>query len=103
MGGTDAPEGENDAEKKEEEKKEEEDKEDPEEKEEEDVVVDFEKFDVFGADDILNIGGTLAQPLFSKFQGEDWTMMSLRYELNLIAHSFCKDVNDSHRIGIYLE
>lgn len=30
-------------------------------------------------------------------------MMSLRYELNLLAHSFRKDVNDPDRIGIYME
>merc|ERR1719476_418594 len=29
--------------------------------------------------------------------------MSLRFELNLLAHSFCKDVSDPDRIGIHVD
>lgn len=89
-----------DPEKKAEEEKPPEEKEEPEEPDEE---VDFDKVDVFGVEDILNVGGKPAQALFSEFQFEDWTMMSLRYELNLLIHSFKKDVNDPDRLGIYME
>jgi len=79
--------------------------EEEEEAEEEDAndepTVDFEKLDVFGVENILDIGG--GQPLFSAFAFEDWTMMSLRVEFHLLAHSFRKDVNDPDRPGMILE
>merc|ERR1712039_495505 len=46
--------------------------------------------DVFSLDDFLDIGG--GEPLFYHFQFEDWTLMSLRYELHLLGHAFKKDV-----------
>eukprot|EP00438_Fugacium_kawagutii_P015722 Skav235345 [mRNA] locus=scaffold520:1253293:1253487:- [translate_table: standard] len=36
-------------------------------------------------------------PLFEKFQYEDWTLLSTRYELHLLLHSFKKDLNDPDR------
>uniref|UniRef100_A0A7S1WDV0 B30.2/SPRY domain-containing protein n=2 Tax=Alexandrium catenella TaxID=2925 RepID=A0A7S1WDV0_ALECA len=84
--------------------KEEEDKsseEEEEEKEEEEETVDFENVDVFGINDILNIGANT--PLFKDFQFEDWTMMSLRFELHLLAHAFRHDVEDTERAGIHLD
>merc|ERR1712207_129901 len=98
-----------DAEKKEgdeEEKKEEEPKameveEEKEEEEEEEVVVDFENFDIFGADDVNDIGGGM--PLSKDFNHEDWTMMALRFELHLLAHAFRRDVNDQERPGIHVD
>jgi len=80
-------------------KKEEEAKE--EEEEEKDERIDFEKLDVFGVENVLNVGG--GEPLFSNFAFEDWTMMTLRFELHLLAHSFKKDANDPQRPGIYSE
>merc|ERR1712183_15753 len=80
------------AEKKDEDKKEEEEKveEEKEEKpamvipesEEEPEPIDFEGVDVFGANDILDVGN--GTPLFKDFQHEDFVMMALRAELNLI-------------------
>lgn len=73
-----------------------------EEKEEtEDPAVDFEKLDVFGVEDILDVGG--GQPIFSAFTFEDWTMVSLRFELYLLTHAFRKDVNDPDRLGVHVE
>jgi len=66
----------------------------------EEVEVNVDLVDPFGQADVCDIGGTLKQPLFSKFGFEDWTMMSLRFELNLLVHSFRRDVEDPDRIGI---
>lgn len=78
--------------------------EEPEEEEEEaeedtaKATADFENLDVFGTENILDIGGGL--PLFKEFGFEDWCLLGLSFELHLMAHSFKKDVNDSDRIGI---
>merc|ERR1719183_2630729 len=40
-------------------------------------------------------------PLFKDFQYEDFALMSLRFELHLLARSFAKDVNDPERTGIH--
>jgi len=82
---------------------EEEKKEEVEVEEEEAVepAVDYDKVDVFGTDDIFDIGG--GEPLFSQFAFEDWTMMSLRFEMHLLTHAFRKDVNDADRPGMILE
>eukprot|EP00928_Gymnodinium_smaydae_P034793 TRINITY_DN24583_c0_g3_i1.p1 TRINITY_DN24583_c0_g3~~TRINITY_DN24583_c0_g3_i1.p1 ORF type:complete len:909 (+),score=191.46 TRINITY_DN24583_c0_g3_i1:113-2728(+) len=65
------------------------------------TVMNFDGLDVFGVEDFLDVGG--GQPLFAFFNTEDWTMMSLRFELNLMVHSFRKDVNDPDRIGIHVD
>eukprot|EP00443_Scrippsiella_acuminata_P049395 CAMPEP_0115554716 /NCGR_PEP_ID=MMETSP0271-20121206/97439_1 /TAXON_ID=71861 /ORGANISM="Scrippsiella trochoidea, Strain CCMP3099" /LENGTH=830 /DNA_ID=CAMNT_0002988455 /DNA_START=96 /DNA_END=2590 /DNA_ORIENTATION=+ len=72
-----------------------------EEKEEEEESIDFEALDVFGVDDILNVGAET--PLFKEYQMEDWAMLSLRFELHILAHAFRKDVNDPERMGIHLD
>eukprot|EP00927_Polykrikos_kofoidii_P048680 TRINITY_DN42919_c0_g1_i1.p1 TRINITY_DN42919_c0_g1~~TRINITY_DN42919_c0_g1_i1.p1 ORF type:complete len:927 (+),score=183.65 TRINITY_DN42919_c0_g1_i1:88-2868(+) len=70
-------------------------------KEKEVVKVDFDKLDVFGVEDIADLGdGT---PLFAQFGFEDWTVMSFRFELHLLAHGFRRDVNDPDRLGIHVE
>jgi len=56
--------------------------------------------DVFAVDDICNISNN-GEPLFAKFEYEDWTLLSLRLELHLMVHSFKKDANDPERIGIH--
>jgi len=63
--------------------------------------VDFERLDVFGVEEFLDVGGK--QPLFKEFAFEDWTMMSLRFEIHLLVHAFRKDVNDPDRIGIHVD
>eukprot|EP00933_Yihiella_yeosuensis_P032841 TRINITY_DN2649_c0_g3_i2.p1 TRINITY_DN2649_c0_g3~~TRINITY_DN2649_c0_g3_i2.p1 ORF type:complete len:922 (-),score=255.79 TRINITY_DN2649_c0_g3_i2:370-3036(-) len=62
---------------------------------------DFENLDVFGVEDVMDIGGS--EPLFSVFQFEDWTLMSLRFELHLLAYAFRRDVDDPDRPSIHLE
>eukprot|EP00913_Durusdinium_trenchii_P029511 g27663.t1 len=56
--------------------------------------VDLEQLDVFGVEDVTDVGG---EPLFAAFTFEDWTLMSLRYELHLMAHAFSKDSTDPDR------
>merc|ERR1740121_290766 len=69
--------------------------------EEDDAKADFDKLDIFGVEEVLDVGG--GEPLFSTFGFEDWTMMSLRFELHLLAHAFERDVKDPDRIGIHVE
>mmetsp|Transcript_174019 Transcript_174019/g.552433 ORF Transcript_174019/g.552433 Transcript_174019/m.552433 type:complete len:225 (-) Transcript_174019:110-784(-) len=52
-------------------------------------------------EDILDIG--IGEPLFANFSWEDWAMLTLRFELHLLAHAFKRDVNDPDRMGIHLE
>jgi len=90
-----------DEDKEEKAEKKDEEKEEKKEEEEEEETVDFENVDVFGVNDIMNIGAST--PLFKDFQFEDWTMMSLRFELHLLAHAFRHDVEDPERTGIHLD
>lgn len=72
------------------------------EAEEEDAVkVDFDAIDVFGAEDVLDVGGGM--PLCVNFKGEDWALMALRFELHLMSMSFRKDADDPERTGIHLD
>eukprot|EP00435_Cladocopium_sp_Y103_P004586 s1758_g1.t1 len=86
-------------------KAEEEEKVDPmqvdEEEEEEEEAVDFEGLDIFGVDEVDDIGGGM--PLYKDFGSEDWTLMTLCFELHLMSHAFKKDCDDTDRKGIILE
>merc|ERR1719215_1559379 len=42
-------------------------------------------------------------PLFRDFMAEDWTMLTLWFELYLLCHSIRVDANDPDRTGIYLD
>eukprot|EP00932_Pfiesteria_piscicida_P003584 SRR837773.13492.p2 GENE.SRR837773.13492~~SRR837773.13492.p2 ORF type:complete len:673 (-),score=469.65 SRR837773.13492:45-2063(-) len=84
----------------EEEKKEEEEEE--EEEEDDDTATDFANLDVFGVEDICNVGDR-NMPLFKAFKAEDWAMMQLRFELHLLVHAFRKDVDDPDRLGIHTD
>merc|ERR1712194_194240 len=92
---------------KKEEKKEEEAKEpeaapmDEEEEEPEDAKVDFDGLDVFGVEDVTDVGGSM--PLFKDFTFDDWTLMTLRFELHLLTHAFRRDVDDPERLGIHMD
>eukprot|EP00931_Biecheleriopsis_adriatica_P064435 TRINITY_DN39212_c0_g1_i1.p1 TRINITY_DN39212_c0_g1~~TRINITY_DN39212_c0_g1_i1.p1 ORF type:complete len:900 (+),score=229.97 TRINITY_DN39212_c0_g1_i1:49-2700(+) len=59
---------------------------------------EFAQIDVFGVEDIMDIGG--GEPLFSAFNQEDWTMLGLRFELYLMSHAFRKDSKDPDRITV---
>lgn len=63
--------------------------------------VDTETLDVFGVEDVLDIGG--GEPIFANFGFEDWTMASLRYELHTLTHAFKRDVNDPERVGMFID
>lgn len=57
-----------------------------------------EELDVFGVDDVCDIGR--GEPLFAAFAFEDWALLSLRFEVHLLVHAFRKDCNDPERTGI---
>jgi len=70
----------------------------------EDVEAATEKIPEVNAEDIdiwadvkevMDIGS--GEPLFFNFAYEDWTLLSVRFELHLLAHAFKKDVNDPER------
>lgn len=64
---------------------------------EEEMEIDFEFLDVDAVEDVADIGN--GQPLFSEFAHEDWQLLSTRYELHLLVHSFRADLNDADRPG----
>jgi len=57
--------------------------------------IDMEELDVLAVEDVMDVGN--GEPLFAKFAYEDWTLLSLRYELHLLLHFFKKDLNDPDR------
>jgi len=61
--------------------------------------LDRQELDIFGVDDVMDIG--TGEPLFSSFAFEDWALLSLRFELHLLVHSFMRDCNDADRTGIH--
>lgn len=72
-----------------------------EEEEEPEPEFDFDGVDVFGVEDVLDLGNKV--PLFRDFQSEDYAMMNLRVELHLLAHSFSTDCDDPDRTGIHVD
>merc|ERR1712106_154994 len=69
--------------------------------EEEKPEMDFSAIEVFGVEDVADVGGGL--PLQKEFQFEDFALMGLRFELHLLAHAFSKDCKDPDRTGIHLD
>jgi len=69
--------------------------------EEEKPEVDFGAIEVFGVEDVADAGGGC--PLQKEFQFEDFALMTLRFELHLLAHAFSKDCKDPDRTGIHLD
>jgi len=61
--------------------------------------IDEEELDVFMIQDINDIGN--GKPLFMNFVYEDWTLLSLRYELHLLVYAFKHDVSDPDRPGFH--
>jgi len=62
---------------------------------------DEDELDVFKVEDIKNIGENRA--LFEHFEGEDWALAALRFELHMLTTSFKRDCNDPDRTGVPLE
>jgi len=67
----------------------------------EDEDFDSDAIDIFGVENIFEIGGKPVQPVFAHFGFEDWALMGLRFELNLLVHAFKKDVKDAERAQIH--
>mmetsp|Transcript_101547 Transcript_101547/g.206193 ORF Transcript_101547/g.206193 Transcript_101547/m.206193 type:complete len:917 (+) Transcript_101547:51-2801(+) len=68
-----------------------------EEKEEpaEPMEINAEDIEVSTVEDICDLGN--GEPLFACFAYEDWMLLSSRYELHLLLHSFKKDLGDADR------
>jgi len=79
--------------------------EDAEREADEKAQVVWQDLDIFGVDDVLDIAaadGKGGPPLFRDFQPEDWALMNFAFELNLLLHSFQRDVDDPDRAGVYI-
>lgn len=64
-----------------------------------DDETEVEELDVFGVQDINDLGNGL--PLYIDFSFEDWTLLSLRFELHILTHAFMIDANDPELAGIH--
>eukprot|EP00746_Dinoflagellata_sp_MGD_P165231 gnl/MRDRNA2_/MRDRNA2_94380_c0_seq1.p1 gnl/MRDRNA2_/MRDRNA2_94380_c0~~gnl/MRDRNA2_/MRDRNA2_94380_c0_seq1.p1 ORF type:complete len:900 (-),score=253.48 gnl/MRDRNA2_/MRDRNA2_94380_c0_seq1:99-2798(-) len=75
--------------------------EDAEEKKEdsEGMEVDVEDMDVMSVNDIDDINSK-GQPLYAKFEFEDWALLSIRFELYALAKSFSRDLDDNDIPGV---
>jgi len=51
--------------------------------------------DIFSIEDVCDVGKGV--PLFLDFEAHDWALMTLRWEMHLLATAFKKDVNDEDR------
>merc|ERR1719434_673728 len=58
-------------------------------------VIDPEEVEVFDVEDVCDIGS--GEPLFSCFGYEDWALLGIRFELQLLLLSFKKDLGDPDR------
>jgi len=67
----------------------------------EEPPLDLETIEVFGVEDITDVGNGV--PLFRDFGFEDFALMSLRFELHLLIHSFREDCNDEDRKGMHVD
>lgn len=63
--------------------------------EEPEMKIDAESLDPFAVEDVMDIGS--GEPLFFNFAFEDWTLLSLRFELHLLCHAFRHDLDDPER------
>lgn len=62
-----------------------------------------EDMDIFGVDDVCDVGDGSGAPLFSDFEFEDWELLSLRFEFHLLLHVFLRDAKDADCKGIAAE
>eukprot|EP00929_Paragymnodinium_shiwhaense_P093524 TRINITY_DN536_c0_g1_i1.p1 TRINITY_DN536_c0_g1~~TRINITY_DN536_c0_g1_i1.p1 ORF type:complete len:962 (+),score=326.75 TRINITY_DN536_c0_g1_i1:103-2988(+) len=61
----------------------------------------FDKLDIFGVDDINDIGD--GRPLYGSFAAEDWLLLQLRFELYLLLNAFHKDVQEEDRKFMHID
>lgn len=55
--------------------------------------------DMASVEDIHDVDGE-GTPLYVNFKFEDWLLLSVRYELHLLAHAYIEDADDPDRSGI---
>jgi hypothetical protein len=80
--------------------KEKEEKEEKEEEEKEEAApIVTEDLDVWTVQDVCDVGN--GEPLFANFGHEDWTLLSLRFELHLLVHAFRHDMDDPERASFH--
>eukprot|EP00927_Polykrikos_kofoidii_P027804 TRINITY_DN2434_c0_g1_i1.p1 TRINITY_DN2434_c0_g1~~TRINITY_DN2434_c0_g1_i1.p1 ORF type:complete len:900 (-),score=177.10 TRINITY_DN2434_c0_g1_i1:193-2691(-) len=70
---------------------------DDDKKEENPTEMDADDLDVFSVKDVTDIGS--GEPLCANFEFEDWTLLSLRFELHLLLYAFRRDVGDPDRLN----
>jgi len=70
-----------------------------EEKKDEEMEINVEDLDVMAQTDIDDINNK-GQPLYAKFEFEDWALLSIRFELYCLAKSFSRDLNDPDIPGV---
>ncbi|CAE7864735.1 unnamed protein product [Symbiodinium sp. KB8] len=63
--------------------------------------IEMQDTDVFSVEDVCDVGE--GKPLFANFAYEDWAMLSLRAEMNMLIQSFLHDCADPDRSGIHPE
>merc|ERR1711972_872614 len=59
------------------------------------MEINVDELDVFAVENVNDVGN--GEPLFAHFAYEDWALLSLRYELHLLVHSFKRDLDDEDR------
>mmetsp|Transcript_36511 Transcript_36511/g.96625 ORF Transcript_36511/g.96625 Transcript_36511/m.96625 type:complete len:782 (-) Transcript_36511:128-2473(-) len=62
-------------------------------------AVPKEEADLMTIEDICDTGG--GAPLFAGFAFEDWALLTLRHEFQLLAAAFMKDCGDPERVGVH--
>lgn len=60
-----------------------------------DLEIDIEDVEPLEVEDVNDVG--TGEPLFANFVFEDWVLLSARFELHLLLHSFRQDLNDPDR------
>merc|ERR1712151_501819 len=67
----------------------------PKKKKADDGEEDEAGMDIYSIDNVCDVGN--GEPLFLDFEAHDWALMTLRWELHLVAVAFKKDVGDPDR------
>lgn len=75
------------------------DEENQEEDNNEDMEIDFEDLDVMTVENIDDCNGK-GTPIYGKFEFEDWTLLTIRWELWCLVKAFAKDINDADIPGV---
>jgi len=57
--------------------------------------IDMEDLDVFGVEDIDDVG--TGEPLYANYVYEDWSLLTARFECHAMLHSWKKDLDDPDR------